>query len=90
VLSALGISTARRGVRVHGQRAAARRWASGVIIGNVGSLQGNVDPRLPGAVPDDGVLGVAVLAAWGGAGWLRLAAARAAAAQDRPSGRLPA
>jgi diacylglycerol kinase family enzyme len=50
-----------------------RRWASGVIIGNVGSLQGNV-VLLPGAVPDDGVLDVAVLAAWGWAGWLRLAA----------------
>jgi undecaprenyl-diphosphatase len=44
-----------------------------VIIGNVGSLQGNVR-LLPGAVPDDGVLDVAVLAAWGWAGWLRLAA----------------
>jgi diacylglycerol kinase family enzyme len=50
-----------------------RRWASGVIIGNVGSLQGNV-VLLPGAVPDDGVLDVAVLAARGWAGWLRLAA----------------
>ena len=39
-----------------------RRWASGVIVGNVGSLQSNVR-LLPGAVPDDGVLDVAVLAA---------------------------
>ena len=50
-----------------------RRWASGVIVGNVGSLQGNVR-LLPDAAPDDGVLDVAVLAAWGWAGWLRLSA----------------
>jgi diacylglycerol kinase (ATP) len=50
-----------------------RRWASGVIIGNVGSLQGGVR-LLPGAVPDDGVLDVAVLAARGWTGWFRLAA----------------
>ncbi len=49
-----------------------RYWASGVIIGNVGSLQGNV-PLLPDAKPDDGVLDVAVLAAWEWTGWLRLA-----------------
>jgi diacylglycerol kinase (ATP) len=46
------------------------RWASGVIVGNVGSLQGNVR-LLPDAAPDDGLLDVAVLAA---SGWLRLAA----------------
>jgi YegS/Rv2252/BmrU family lipid kinase len=50
-----------------------RRWASGVIVGNVGSLQGNVR-LLPDAAPDDGVLNVAVLAASGWTGWLRLAA----------------
>ena len=50
-----------------------RYWASGVIIGNVGSLQGNV-PLLPDAQPDDGVLDIAVLAAWEWTGWLRLAA----------------
>ncbi len=50
-----------------------RRWASGVIVGNVGSLQGNVR-LLPAAAPDDGVLDVAVLAASGWTGWLRLAA----------------
>jgi YegS/Rv2252/BmrU family lipid kinase len=50
-----------------------RYWASGVIIGNVGSLQGNV-PLLPDARPDDGVLDIAVLAAWEWTGWLRLAA----------------
>ena len=47
--------------------------ASGVIVGNVGSLQGNVR-LLPEAVPDDGVLDVAVLAARGWTGWVRLAA----------------
>ena len=50
-----------------------RRWASGVIVGNVGSLQGNVR-LLPDAAPDDGVLDVAVLAASGWAEWLWLAA----------------
>jgi YegS/Rv2252/BmrU family lipid kinase len=49
-----------------------RYWASGVIVGNVGSLQGNV-PLLPDALPDDGVLDIAVLAAWEWTGWLRLA-----------------
>jgi diacylglycerol kinase family enzyme len=44
-----------------------------VIVGNVGSLQGNVR-LLPDAAPDDGVLDVAVLAASGWTGWLRLAA----------------
>jgi diacylglycerol kinase family enzyme len=48
-----------------------RRWASSVIIGNVGTLQGNVR-LLPDAVPDDGVLDVAVLTAWGVIGWLGL------------------
>jgi diacylglycerol kinase family enzyme len=47
--------------------------ASGVIVGNVGSRQGNVR-LLPGAVPDDGVLDVAVLAARGWTAWVRLAA----------------
>jgi YegS/Rv2252/BmrU family lipid kinase len=50
-----------------------RRWASCVIVGNVGSLQGNVR-LLPEAVPDDGVLDVAVLTARGWLGWLRLGA----------------
>ncbi len=50
-----------------------RRWASGVIVGNVGALQGNVR-LLPDAAPDDGVLDVAVLTAWGVIGWLGLAA----------------
>jgi diacylglycerol kinase family enzyme len=50
-----------------------RRWASGVIVGNVGALQGNVR-LLPDAAPDDGVLNVAVLTAWGIIGWLGLAA----------------
>jgi YegS/Rv2252/BmrU family lipid kinase len=50
-----------------------RRWANGVIVGNVGSLQGNVR-LLPDAVPDDGVLDVAVLTAWRWTQWVRLAA----------------
>jgi diacylglycerol kinase family enzyme len=50
-----------------------RRWASSVIVGNVGTLQGNVQ-LMPGAVPDDGVLNVAVLTAWGVVGWLGLVA----------------
>ncbi len=47
------------------------RTASGVIIGNVGTLQGNLQ-LLPDAVPDDGVLDVAVLTAVGAIGWLVL------------------
>lgn len=50
-----------------------RRWASGVIVGNVGALQGNVR-LLPDAAPDDGVLDVAVLTAWGIVGWAGLVA----------------
>jgi diacylglycerol kinase (ATP) len=49
------------------------RWASCIIVGNVGSLQGNVR-LLPDAAPDDGVLDVAVLAARGWISWLLLAA----------------
>ena len=51
-----------------------RQWASGVVIGNVGLLQGNVR-LLPAAAPDDGVLDVAVLTAWRWTQWLGLAAA---------------
>jgi YegS/Rv2252/BmrU family lipid kinase len=50
-----------------------RRLASSVIIGNVGSLQGNLR-LLPDALPDDGVLDVAVFAACGWTQWARLAA----------------
>jgi YegS/Rv2252/BmrU family lipid kinase len=51
-----------------------RRWASGVVVGNVvGTLQAHLQ-LLPDAVPDDGVLDVAVLTAWGFIGWLGLAA----------------
>lgn len=50
-----------------------RRRASGVVVGNVGSLQGNVR-LMPDATPDDGVLDVAVLTAQGWTEWLRLAA----------------
>ena len=75
VLSALrhlGDRPARVTLRADG-RPPRRVRASGVIIGNVGSLQGGVR-LLPDAVPDDGVLDVAVLPARGWVGWLRLAA----------------
>jgi YegS/Rv2252/BmrU family lipid kinase len=50
-----------------------RRRASGIIVGNVGWLQGGV-PLLPDAEPDDGRLDVLVLTARGWTGWLALAA----------------
>ena len=50
-----------------------RRWATSVIVGNVGELQGHVR-LLPGAVPDDGVLDVAIITAWGVVGWAGLVA----------------
>ena len=50
-----------------------RRWATGVIVGNVGTLQANVR-LMPDAAPDDGLLNVAVLTAWGLVGWLGLTA----------------
>jgi YegS/Rv2252/BmrU family lipid kinase len=46
-----------------------RRRASGVIVGNVGALQGGV-PLLPDAQPDDGRLDMVVLTARTVAGWL--------------------
>lgn len=46
---------------------------SGIIVGNVGSLQGHVE-LLPGARPDDGLLDVVLLSARGAGGWLLLAA----------------
>jgi YegS/Rv2252/BmrU family lipid kinase len=49
-----------------------RRRASGIIVGNVGALQGGL-PLLPGAEPDDGVLDLMVLTARGWSGWLALA-----------------
>ena len=52
---------------------AVTRHARGVLIGNVGRLQGNL-PLLPDAVPDDGVLDVLVMAPRGLLGWFRLAA----------------
>jgi diacylglycerol kinase family enzyme len=48
-----------------------RRWATSVIVGNVGELQGHLR-LLPAAAPDDGVLDVAVLTAWGVVGWVGL------------------
>lgn len=50
-----------------------RRWASAVIIGNVGSLQAGI-PLLPDAEPDDGLLDAVVLTAQGWAAWLAVAA----------------
>jgi YegS/Rv2252/BmrU family lipid kinase len=50
-----------------------RRRASGIVVGNVGWLQGGM-PLLPDAEPDDGWLDVLVLTAQGWAGWLALAA----------------
>jgi diacylglycerol kinase family enzyme len=50
-----------------------RRRASGIVVGNVGWLQGGM-PLMPDAEPDDGWLDVLVLTAQGWAGWLALAA----------------
>jgi len=50
------------------------RRIHGLVVGNVGRLQGGV-PLLPDAEPDDGFLDVVVLTPLGPAGWLRLAAA---------------
>ncbi len=50
-----------------------RRRASGIIVGNVGALQGGVT-LLPGAEPDDGLLDLMVLTARGWTGWLALTA----------------
>jgi YegS/Rv2252/BmrU family lipid kinase len=48
-----------------------RRRASGIIVANVGALQGGL-VLLPGAEPDDGVLDLMVLTARGWSGWLAL------------------
>jgi YegS/Rv2252/BmrU family lipid kinase len=49
-----------------------RRQTAGIIVGNVGWLQGGL-PLLPDAEPDDGLLDLIVLPASGLAGWLALA-----------------
>jgi diacylglycerol kinase family enzyme len=48
-------------------------WAQTVVIGNMGMLQGGIE-LLTDAVPDDGVLDVAVLAGRGLADWSRISA----------------
>jgi YegS/Rv2252/BmrU family lipid kinase len=50
------------------------RRSVGVLVGNVGRLQGNL-PLMPDAEPDDGVLDVLVMAPRGWMGWVRLAVA---------------
>lgn len=50
-----------------------RRRASGIIVGNVGALQGGM-PLLPDAEPDDGQLDLLVLTARGWTSWLAVAA----------------
>jgi YegS/Rv2252/BmrU family lipid kinase len=49
-----------------------RRRIHGLVVGNVGRLQGSV-PLLPDAEPDDGLLDVVLLAPTGLTGWARLA-----------------
>ena len=49
-----------------------RRRASGVIVGNVGALQGGL-PLLPDARPDDGRLDLVVVTARGWGSWLAVA-----------------
>ncbi len=51
-----------------------RRHGRGVLVGNVGRLQGGL-PVLPAAVPDDGVLDVAIIRTKGLLSWALLAAA---------------
>jgi YegS/Rv2252/BmrU family lipid kinase len=50
-----------------------RLWASAIIVGNVGWLQGGIR-LLPDALPDDGSMEAVVLTARGWVSWLRLAA----------------
>jgi YegS/Rv2252/BmrU family lipid kinase len=68
----LGDRPMRVTVRADGGRRR-RFWASALVVGNVGWLQGGV-PLLPDAQPDDGVLDAVVLIAGGLAGWLAVAA----------------
>jgi diacylglycerol kinase family enzyme len=74
VLSALGnLRRPRRRyqLRLDG-RAPVSRLGQGILIGNVGKLRGGL-PALPDAVPDDGLLDVAILKTRTVADWLALA-----------------
>jgi YegS/Rv2252/BmrU family lipid kinase len=60
------------------------RRSVGVLIGNVGHLQGNL-PLMPDAEPDDGLLDVLVMAPRGWIGWLRLTLAVLARRREGPT-----
>jgi len=64
--------------------ASVTRRTVGVLIGNVGHLQGNL-PLMPDAEPDDGLLDVLVMAPHGWIGWLRLAVAVLAGRREGPT-----
>ena len=60
------------------------RRSVGILIGNVGRLQGNL-PLMPDAEPDDGLLDVLVMAPRGWMGWLRLTVAVLARRREGPT-----
>lgn len=74
-------------LRFDGQEPVTKR-GQGVLIGNVGRLQGGL-PALPDAVPDDGLLDVAVLKTHTLADWATLAGWAVGAAVGRAGSRLP-
>jgi diacylglycerol kinase family enzyme len=61
-----------RAIVTAGQDPPEQLRTSGIIVGNVGWLQGGL-PLFPGAEPDDGVLDAVVLPPRGWAGWLSFA-----------------
>ncbi|WP_369045020.1 diacylglycerol/lipid kinase family protein [Sinomonas sp. P10A9] len=63
--------SSRMRVDVEGRRVLERRQR-GVMVGNCGQIQGDVEV-FPGAVPDDGILDVLAVAPRGLLGWLRVA-----------------